>query len=65
MILFQNVYITDTHAKGVAAFQDRQMAKTFDKLDIYKYCLASISKISVGGLGTSGNKLAPTSAATS
>jgi hypothetical protein len=45
MILFQNVYITDTHAKGVAAFQDRQMAKSFDKLDIYKYCLASISKI--------------------
>ncbi len=45
MILFQNVYITDTHAKGVAAFQDRQMAKDFDKLDIYKYCLASISKI--------------------
>lgn len=45
MILFLNVFITDTHAKGVAAYQNRELAKSFDKLDIYKYCLSSVAKI--------------------
>jgi len=45
MILFFNVFITDTHAKGVAAYQNREMAKNYDKLDIYKYSLASLSNI--------------------
>jgi hypothetical protein len=45
MILFLNVFITDTHAKGEGSYQNREMAKIFDKLDIYKYCLSSIAKI--------------------
>ena len=45
MILFFNVFITDVHAKGVAAYQNREMAKSFDKLDIYKYSLASLANV--------------------
>ena len=45
MILFFNVFITDTHAKGVAAYQNRENAKSFDKLDIYKYSLASLANV--------------------
>jgi len=45
MILLFNVFITDTHAKGVGAYQNREMAKSFDKLDIYKYSLASLANV--------------------
>jgi hypothetical protein len=45
MILLFNVFITDTHAKGVGAYQNREMAKSFDKLDVYKYSLASLANV--------------------
>ena len=45
MILFSNIYITDVHVNGVGSYINREMAKTADKLDVYMYCLASISKI--------------------
>lgn len=45
MILFLNVFITDTHVIGNGTYQNREMAKNSDKLDIFKYCISSISKI--------------------